>query len=161
MHPSRSTDGRLELPSRPRRRRTTGSVARLGTAPLPVAVPPRSAEPLPGAAASPVPGQAAQRQPATMRSRDSAWLMWRQRVAHVATWLVRRQRVAHAAAAGAGQAGGTQETSPPPSSAASPRGRLGRAQPQRQRIHHPLNQSTRSAPPFVINYANQQTITLR
>lgn len=104
---------------------------------------------------------AAQRPPAAMRSRDSAWLMWRQRVARVATWLVRRQRVAHAAAAGAGQAGGMQETSPPPSSAASPRGRLGRAQPQRQRIHHPLNQSTRSAPPFVINYANQQTITLR
>lgn len=100
--------------------------------------------------------------PAAIRSRDSAWLVWRQRAARVATWLMRRQRVARAAAAaGAGQAGGTQETSPPPSSAASPRGRLGRAQPRRQRIHHLLNQSTRSAPPFVINYANQQTITLR
>lgn len=38
--------------------------------------------------------------------------------------------------------------------------RLSRTQPGLQRIHHLLNQSTRSAPPFVINYANQQTITL-
>lgn len=30
-----------------------------------------------------------------------------------------------------------------------------------QSIHHLLKQSTHSAPPFVINYANQRTITLR
>lgn len=30
-----------------------------------------------------------------------------------------------------------------------------------QRIHHLLKQSTHSAAPFVINYANQHTITLR
>lgn len=42
----------------------------------------------------------------------------------------------------------------------SQRGLVGRSQPRPRRIHHPLNQSTNSAPPFVINYANQHTITL-
>lgn len=43
----------------------------------------------------------------------------------------------------------------------SQRGLVGRPQPRPSCIHHPLNQSTNSTPPFVINYANQPTITLR
>lgn len=64
-------------------------------------------------------------------------------------WLVAVPSLAGAAgAAGAGASGGA---------ASLPRHHPALA----QRIHHLLNQSTHSAPPFVINYANQHTITLR